>query len=90
MIDTMTQISHVCLASECTKNNFKLLQREPCFLRGLVLPLGVFGIAPLLENILRPCYDCFTQTGEVTEHGDMEPRPRTSVSTLEIDIHRLE
>ena len=45
MID-MTQMSHLCLASECSRNNFELLEREPCLLAELVLPLGVFGTAP--------------------------------------------
>ena len=39
-------MSHVCLASECSRNNFELLEREPCLLGELVLPLGVFGTAP--------------------------------------------
>ena len=42
----MTQMSHVYLACECTRNNIELLERESCHMRGVVLPLGAFGAAP--------------------------------------------
>ena len=83
----MTQMSHVCLASECSRNNFELLEWEPC-LWGVCLTLGS-ATAPCSKTSSYAPVVLSADQAHDEEHRPNVPRPRSSarsgIESMSID-----